>query len=71
MRNTYDDYTNFSRSARPGSIKRKAATYLGIQLGQPLSKADERLVVAKAHKIKDHGKKAERKLSHQLLRAYE
>ena len=54
--------------SRPGTIKRKAAKYLGKQIGQPLSKQEIRQVEAKAKKIKKSVKKAERSISHQLVK---
>lgn len=53
--------------AKPGFYKRHAAKLLGIELGNALSKADEREIVAKANKIKDSKKKTERNISHRLI----
>lgn len=67
-----DELENFTRpelhTSRPGSIKRQAAFYLGMRLGQPLTRYELKQVNAKAHKIKDSKKKADRHLSHQLVR---
>jgi len=55
-------------TSRPGDIKRQAAFYLGMQLGEALTRYELKQVTAKAHKIKDSRKKAERHMSHQLVR---
>ena len=64
-----EDFTKpVVNTSRPGDIKRKAASYLGIQLGESLSRHALKQVTAKAHKIKDSRKKADRTISHQLVR---
>lgn len=57
-----------SHASKPGDIKRKAAFYLGMQLGEALTRYELKQVTAKAHKLKDSRKKAERQMSHQLVR---
>ena len=46
--------------SRPGSLKRKAAMYLGKGAGDKLSKTDLKRLRAKANKMKKSTKKAER-----------
>lgn len=69
MYDAFEDFASYeSYTAKPGYIKRKAASYLGIQIGQPLTRQELKQVNAKSHKIKDSKKKADRHWNHQLLR---
>lgn len=54
--------------SRPGSLKRKAAQYLGKGAGEKLSKTDLKRLRAKANKMKKSTKKAERDRGIQLAR---
>lgn len=54
--------------SKPGTIKRKAAKYLGKVIGEKLSRLELKKVEAKAKKIKKSAKKAERSISHQLVK---
>ena len=54
--------------SRPGSLKRKAAQYLGKGAGDKLSKTDLKRLLAKANKMKKSTKKAERARGNQLYR---
>ena len=54
--------------SRPGSLKRKAAQYLGKGAGEKLSKTDLKRLLAKANKMKKSTKKAERARGNQLYR---
>lgn len=54
--------------SRPGSLKRKAAQYLGKGAGDKLSKTDLKRLRAKANKMKTSTKKAERDRGNQLLK---
>lgn len=54
--------------SRPGSLKRKAAQYLGKGAGDKLSKTDLKRLRAKANKMKKSTKKAERDRGNQLLK---
>ena len=54
--------------SRPGSLKRKAAQYLGKGAGSELSKTDLKRLRAKANKMKKSSKKAERDRGIQLAR---
>ncbi|MBL6771117.1 MAG: hypothetical protein ISQ22_07090 [Rhizobiales bacterium] len=54
--------------SRPGSLKRKAAMYLGKGAGDKLSKTDLKRLRAKANKMKKSKKKAERDRGIQLAR---
>jgi hypothetical protein len=54
--------------SRPGSLKRKAAQYLGKGAGEKLSKTDLKRLRAKANKMKNSTKKAERDRGIQLAR---
>tara|TARA_E500000178_G_C16806620_1_gene654994 strand:+ start:76 stop:381 length:306 start_codon:yes stop_codon:yes gene_type:complete len=54
--------------SRPGSLKRKAAQYLGKGAGDKLSKTDLKRLRAKANKMKKSSKKAERERGIQLAR---
>jgi hypothetical protein len=54
--------------SRPGSLKRKAAMYLGKGAGDKLSKTDLKRLRAKANKMKKSTKKAEREKGIQLAR---
>jgi hypothetical protein len=58
----------FRPLSRPGTIKRKAAQYLGKIIGQSLTKQEVRQVEAKAKKIKKSTIKADRHCSHQLVK---
>jgi hypothetical protein len=64
-----EDFTTpFKPTSPPGTIKRKALTYLGKVLGENLSKQDLRKVESKAKKIKKSTIKAERQQNHQLVK---
>lgn len=66
-----DDYTTERANkpgSRPGSLKRKAAQYLGKGAGDKLSKTDLKRLLAKANKMKKSTKKAERARGNQLYR---
>lgn len=69
-RNEFDeDFTGAPKAgSRPGSLKRKAAQYLGKGSGDKLSKSDLRRLQAKANKMKNSEKKAERQQGIQLAR---
>ena len=54
--------------SQPGSLKRKAAMYLGKGAGEKLSKTDLKRLRAKANKMKKSSKKAERDRGIQLAR---
>jgi hypothetical protein len=54
--------------SRPGSLKRKAAQYLGKGAGESLSKSELRKLRAKANKMKTSSKKEERDRGIQLAR---
>ena len=54
--------------SRPGSLKRKAAMYIGKGAGDNLSKTDLKRLRAKANKMKKSTKKAEREKGIQLAR---
>ena len=54
--------------SRPGSLKRKAAQYLGKGAGDKLSKTDLKRLLAKANKMKKSTKKAERARGNQLYK---
>ena len=51
---------------KPGSLKRKAAQYLGQVAGKKLTKSDLRKLQAKTNKMKKHEKKAERHFNHHV-----
>ena len=53
-----------------GSLKRKAASYLGKKPGDKLDIAEIRTIEAKAKKMKKSRKKAQRHLSHQLVKSF-
>lgn len=64
-----EDFTGKAKpGSRPGSLKRKAAQYLGKGAGDKLSKTDMRKLRAKANKMKKSTKKAERQRGIQLAR---
>lgn len=64
-----EDFTQDPKpGSRPGSLKRKAAQYLGKGAGDKLSKTDLKRLRAKANKMKKSTKKAERDRGHQLLK---
>ena len=64
-----EDFTQPARpGSRPGSLKRKAAAYLGKDAGDKLSKTDLRKLDAKAKKMKKSSKKADRQRGNQLAR---
>jgi hypothetical protein len=69
IEDTLEDFTiPFKLGSRPGTIKRKAAVYLGKIIGQELTKQEIRQVEAKAKKIKKSTVKADRKLNHLLVK---
>ena len=63
---------DFTRKAtpgsRPGSLKRKAAQYLGKGAGEELSRAELKKLRAKANKMKKSTRKDERQRGIQLAR---
>ncbi len=64
-----EDFTQKAKpGSRPGSLKRKAAQYLGKGAGEKLSKTDLKRLRAKANKMKKSTKKAERDRGIQLAR---
>jgi hypothetical protein len=64
-----EDFTGAAKpGSRPGSLKRKAAQYLGKGSGEKLTKSDLRKLQAKANKMKQSEKKAERQRGIQLAR---
>jgi len=64
-----EDFTQPAKpGSRPGSLKRKAAAYLGKSAGDKLSKTDLKKLDAKAKKMKKSSKKAERQRGNQLAR---
>ena len=64
-----EDFTGKAKAgSRPGSLKRKAAQYLGKGAGDKLSKSDLRRLQAKANKMKNSEKKAERQRGIQLAK---
>ena len=64
-----EDFTQPAKpGSRPGSLKRKAAQYLGKGAGEKLSKTDLRRLRAKANKMKKSTNKAERARGVQLAR---
>lgn len=64
-----EDFTGAAKpGSRPGSLKRKAAQYLGKGAGDKLSKSDLRKLQAKANKMKKSEKKAERQRGIQLAK---
>lgn len=67
--NLLEDFTQSPKAgSRPGSLKRKAAQYLGKGAGDKLSKTDLKRLRAKANKMKKSTKKAERDRGNQLLK---
>lgn len=67
--NLLEDFTgNAKAGSRPGSLKRKAAQYLGKGAGDKLSKTDLKRLRAKANKMKKSTKKAERDRGNQLIK---
>ena len=64
-----EDFTQPAKpGSRPGSLKRKAAQYLGKGAGDKLSKTDLKRLRAKANKMKNSTKKTERDRGNQLYR---
>jgi hypothetical protein len=64
-----EDFTQDPKpGSRPGSLKRKAAQYLGKGAGDKLSQTDLKRLRAKANKMKKSSKKAERDRGIQLAR---
>lgn len=64
-----EDFTQPAKpGSRPGSLKRKAAAYIGKGAGDELSKTDLRKLDAKAKKMKKSSKKADRQRGNQLAR---
>jgi hypothetical protein len=69
IEDTLDEFTQpIQHGSRPGTLKRKAAKYLGKVIGEKLTKPELRKVEAKAKKIKKSVKKAERNINHQLVK---
>lgn len=54
--------------SQPGSLKRKAAQYLGKGAGDKLSQTDLKRLRAKANKMKRSANKAERARGNQLFK---
>lgn len=66
-----DVLDNLSEGKIPtGSLKRKAARYLGKKPGDKLDIAEIRTIEAKAKKMKKSRKKTERHLRHQLVKSF-
>jgi hypothetical protein len=64
-----EDFTGKpKKGSRPGSLKRKAAQYLGKGAGDSISKSDLRRLQAKANKMKKSSTKAERQRGIQLAK---
>ena len=64
-----EDFTDKAKAgSQPGSLKRKAAQYLGKGAGDNISKSDLRRLQAKANKMKKSEKKAERQRGIQLAK---
>jgi hypothetical protein len=64
-----EDFTGKAKKgSRPGSLKRKAAQYLGKGAGDKISKSDLRRLQAKANKMKKSSTKAERQRGIQLAK---
>jgi len=64
-----EDFTGKAKAgSRPGSLKRKAAQYLGKGAGDSISKTDLKRLRAKANKMKESIKKAQRARGTQLLK---
>jgi hypothetical protein len=64
-----EDFTGKAKpGSRSGSLKRKAAQYLGKGAGDKLSKTDLKRLRAKANKMKKSSKKAERDRGIQLAK---
>lgn len=62
-----EDFTGKEKpGSRPGSLKRKAAQYLGKGAGDKLSKTDLKNLRAKANHLKKSSKKSERDRGNQL-----
>ena len=71
LQNLTEDYVAERTSkpgSRPGSLKRKAASYLGKGAGEKLSKTDLKRLRAKANKMKKSDKKSVRERGIQLAR---
>ena len=69
LENIVEDLTGGAKpGSRPGSLKRKAAQYLGKGAGESLSKSELKKLRAKANKMKKSSKKAERDRGIQLAR---
>lgn len=69
LENIVEDFTQAPKpGSRPGSLKRKAAQYLGKGAGEKLSQTDLKRLRAKANKMKKSSKKAERDRGIQLAR---
>ena len=64
-----EDFTGKEKpGSRPGSLKRKAAQYLGKGAGDKLSKTDLKNLRAKANHLKKSSKKSERDRGNQLAK---
>lgn len=69
LENIVEDLTGRAKpGSRPGSLKRKAAQYLGKGAGESLSKSELKKLRSKANKMKKSSKKAERDRGIQLAR---
>jgi hypothetical protein len=65
----WEDFTQKSKlSSNTGSLKRKAAKYLGTSAEKKLTRTEFRTLLAKAHKMKTSNKKEERQRGIQLAR---
>lgn len=64
-----EDFTcPFKPTSRPGTLKRKAATYLGKMIDESLNKKDLKKLTSKTKKMKKSSLKTERFLNHQLIK---
>lgn len=69
IEDTLEAFTTPFRPLSPsGTIKRKAAQYLGKIIGQKLTRQELKQVEAKAKKIKKSTVKADRNINHLLAR---
>mgnify|MGYP003144105749 CR=1 FL=1 len=69
LRNITEDFTQAPKpGSRPGSLKRKAAQYLGKGAGDKLSQTDLKRLRAKANKMKKSTNKSTRARGNQLAR---
>ena len=65
----WEDFSTESKFInRTGTLKRKAAVYLGADIGKKLTRTEFRTLLAKANKMKISDKKEERQRGIQLAR---